>query len=295
MHRGLWAAAVAAPLLACDARAQAKLSEPAIVAQTVDGTKITVEYSRPTARGRSKIFGGEVRWDEVWTPGANWATTLETDKDVTLEGRAVPKGKYSVWLVVKEQGDWTLLLAKEARLFHTNRPTAEQELARIPVAPQWIAAGAPPVETLTWDFPVVKPDRTVLRLQWGTLTIPLRIAVQPSRTLSAEQRARVVGTWTLTRASGERAAAQPARTELRITDEGGRLRARFSPALAGHDAAFDLFPAGSSWFFPIYYDRSGAPAGADTDLALYFEFEDGKVKELTVSDAEGTLVRGPAK
>ena len=294
LSRHLLAVACALLVAACDATAQAKLSEPAVVAQTVDGTKITVEYSRPSMRGRGKIFGGEVHWDEVWTPGANWATTLETDKDVTLEGRAVAKGKYSVWLVVKEQGEWTLVLAKEAKLWHTNRPTPKDELT-IPVAPQWAAQGAPPVETLTWDFPVVKPDRTVLRLQWGTLIVPLRIGVQASRTLTAEQRARVVGTWALTRSSAERAASQPARTELRITDEGGRLRARLTPALVGYDAAFDLFAVGGSMFFPVYYDRSGAPAGAESDLTLFFEFDDGKVKELTVSDAAGTLMRGPAK
>ncbi len=292
--RLLAAAWVVVPAAACDATAQAKLSEAAVVAQTVDGTKITVEYSRPSLRGRTKLFGGEVHWDEVWTPGANWATTLETDKDVTLEGRAIPKGKYSVWLVVKEKGDWTLVLAKDARLFHTNRPTPSQELT-IPVAPQWAAQGAPPVETLTWDFPVVKPDRTVLRLQWGTLVLPLRVGVQPSRTLTAEQRARVTGTWALERASGERAASQPGRSELRITDEGGRLRARFSPALAGYDAAFDLFAAGGGTFYPVYYDRSGAPLGAETNLAIYFEFDDGKVREVGVSDAVGTIMRGPAK
>ena len=288
------AAASALLVAACDATAQAKLSEPAVVAQTVDGTKVTVEYSRPSMRGRGRIFGGEVHWDEVWTPGANWATTLETDKDVTLEGRAVPKGKYSVWLVVKEKGEWTLVLAKDAKLWHTNRPTPAQELT-IPVAPQWAGQGAPPVETLTWDFPVVKPDRTVLRLQWGTLALPLRIGMQPSRTLTAEQRARVVGTWALKRASGEGAAAQPERTELRITDEGGRLRARFSPALAGHESAFDLFPVGGSMFFPVYHDRTGAPLGAESDLTLHFEFDDGKVREVSVSDAAGTLLRGPAR
>src|SRR4051812_37148966 len=97
-------------LLAAPLHAQAKLSEAATVSQTVDGTRVTLEYSRPSARGRPRLFGGEVKWDEVWTPGANWATTLETDHDLSIEGTTVPKGRYSVWLVVKERGPWTLLL-----------------------------------------------------------------------------------------------------------------------------------------------------------------------------------------
>jgi hypothetical protein len=267
------------------ASAQAKLSEPAVVSQTIDGTKITLEYGRPSMRGRAKVFGGEVHWDEVWTPGANWATTFEVDRDVTLEGRAVPKGRYSLWLVVKEQGEWTLLLASEAKLWHTNRPKAEQEFARIPVTPRW---GGAPVETLTWDFPVLKPDRAVLRLQWAGLELPLRLAVQPSKVLTAEQRARVVGTYALERASGDGGTGQPERTELRVTDENGRLRARFTPALAGRDAAFDLFAVGSTWFWPVY-TRNGV-TGAEADLAISFELDEGKVKAVEVMDADGRAV-----
>ena len=66
--------------------------------QIIDGTKISMEYSRPRARGRNPLFGNPrvVRWNEVWTPGANWATTFEINKPITLAGRAVAKGKYSV-------------------------------------------------------------------------------------------------------------------------------------------------------------------------------------------------------
>ncbi len=61
-----------------DASAQIRASELQTIAQVVDGTRITVEYSRPRLRGRTAIFGTKaVKWDEVWTPGANWATTLE--------------------------------------------------------------------------------------------------------------------------------------------------------------------------------------------------------------------------
>ena len=73
-----------------------KASELASVAQTVDGTKLTVEYSRPRARGRTGIFGTTVKWGRTWTPGANTATTLAVTKDVVIEGVSVPKGRYSV-------------------------------------------------------------------------------------------------------------------------------------------------------------------------------------------------------
>src|ERR671912_35798 len=79
--------------------AQIRASEIGTMSQIIDGTKITMEYSRPRVRGRDPLFGTRiVRWDEVWTPGANWATTFDVTKDLTLGGQRVPKGKYSMWI-----------------------------------------------------------------------------------------------------------------------------------------------------------------------------------------------------
>ena len=83
---------------------QIRASERGWVGQTIDGTKISIDYARPRARGREPIFGKVVHWAEVWTPGANYATTLEVNNPVRLDGHPVAKGKYSVWLVVREQG-----------------------------------------------------------------------------------------------------------------------------------------------------------------------------------------------
>src|SRR5512138_77827 len=55
--------------------AQVRASERGSVSQTVDGTVIEVDYGRPRLKGRIP-FGGIVHWGEVWTPGANSATTL---------------------------------------------------------------------------------------------------------------------------------------------------------------------------------------------------------------------------
>src|SRR5688572_28023942 len=51
--------------------AQFRASPFGTVSQRIDSTIITVEYYRPSVRGRA-IFGRLVKWGEVWTPGANW-------------------------------------------------------------------------------------------------------------------------------------------------------------------------------------------------------------------------------
>ncbi len=85
---------MALTVLAADAHAQIRASERGTVTQTVDGTTIKIDYSRPQARGRDDLYGGEIHWGEVWTPGANWATTIGVDHDVTINGHELPTGVY---------------------------------------------------------------------------------------------------------------------------------------------------------------------------------------------------------
>jgi hypothetical protein len=158
---------VPAPLLA-----QVKASERSTIAQVVNGTRIEVDYSRPQARGRAKLFGGVVHWGEVWTPGANFATTLTVDGPFSIDGHELEEGSYSLWLVPEEEG-WTMVVSDQPRLFHTRPPERDAWTVDYPVTP---VEGAH-TEVLTFDFPVVKPDHAILRLRWGTTAIPFRIDV----------------------------------------------------------------------------------------------------------------------
>lgn len=100
------------------------------ITQKVDSTTITVEYYRPSVRGRT-IFGQLVPWGITWTPGANWATTLEVDRDVRIDGHPVPRGKYSVWMIPAAKPDpWTVVLNRSARRFHVMRPDAKDDELR---------------------------------------------------------------------------------------------------------------------------------------------------------------------
>ena len=55
------------------------LSPPGTATFTfADGKTVTIDYSRPSMRGR-KIFGGLVPYDQVWRTGANSATSLKTN------------------------------------------------------------------------------------------------------------------------------------------------------------------------------------------------------------------------
>jgi hypothetical protein len=175
------------------ARAQIKASEPASVSQTIDGTTFTIDYSRPRVRGRKDVFGKEVIFDEVWTPGANLNTTLRATKDFTLNGHPIPAGKYSVWLQVKEKGDWIMVLHGDTARQHFMHPKVESGKFSFPVTP----VQGPSTEVLTWSFPEVTPHGATLEMDWSTTRVPFTIRVTPSQklTMTAEEAAPYLGVY----------------------------------------------------------------------------------------------------
>jgi len=159
--------------------AQVMASEHGMVEQQVDGTTITIEYYRPQARGRTNLIGGVVKFGSTWTPGANWATTIEVNKEVHIEGQPVPKGKYSVW-TIPQQDQWTVILSSTWKRFHVQGPDPSAREIRFTVKPQ----EAPELDVLTFSFPDVAADSTTLLLRWGTTAVPLHIEVMPSNAVA---------------------------------------------------------------------------------------------------------------
>jgi hypothetical protein len=232
--------------------AQVRASELGMVAQTVDGTRIVVEYSRPHARGRDTLFGTRaVHWNEVWTPGANWATTIDFSKPVSINTKPVPKGKYSVWFVVRKQGDWTLVLEKDARIFHMTPPDTTKGI-RIPIRPQTAAF----TEALTWSFPAVRMSGATLAFAWERVRIPIEIDVEPSLVvpLPAADAAPYAGSYTYTEMDST---GKPAKVmTLTVTHEDGILKGRFDPE-DPYFKKFALVRIGPDWFAPGVYDSKG--------------------------------------
>src|SRR2546423_14458699 len=57
-------------------------------------SRIAISYGQPHARGR-KVEGGLIPVDTVWRFGANLATTLHTDLDITLGSLRIARGDYT--------------------------------------------------------------------------------------------------------------------------------------------------------------------------------------------------------
>src|SRR5690349_4321198 len=78
------------------------LSPPAKAEATLQGKKVTIDYSAPSKRNRV-IMGGLVPYGQVWRTGANAATTLTTEADLMIGDLHVPKGTYTIYSVPGEK------------------------------------------------------------------------------------------------------------------------------------------------------------------------------------------------
>ena len=156
---------------ACLARAQPGRRSPrGTITQTVNGTEISIRYYRPVLRGRV-AFPGVVSWGRTWTPGADSATRLETTGALEIEGKTLPAGKYSIWVIPEEKEAWTVIFNRAADAFHLSYDEGQDALrvqARATTSSQ-------SVETLEMSFPLVDADSATLQLQWGTFVLPLRV------------------------------------------------------------------------------------------------------------------------
>lgn len=271
-------------------RAQIRASEHAVIAQTVDGTTLTIEYSRPQVRGRMAIWpkappaSGKapktvIELGEVWTPGANWATTLEVDKDITVNGHPLKKGKYSVWMEVQEK-DWTVIFDPKSRLFHVAHPKPDSTQVRFAVTPE---AGTGP-DVLTWSFPEVSATGTTMRMAWAGRSVSLKVTVPPSHplTVPADIAGRYTGTYQYAWVSRDTTEEQPdsafAKSSVwTVTYTNGMLLTEWVPPPFPEWQHLVLIKVGDNWFNP----------GAMLDGKL-FDVTNELVIEFTVKDGRAT-------
>ncbi len=231
--------------------AQIRASELAAVSQTVDGTTLKVTYSRPRMRGRWPIFGTRaVQWGEVWTPGANYATLLETDRDMLMENIQVPKGKYSVWMVVRKDSAWTMLLDPKWRQFHMDHPVPNATQIHIPLR----IDSAEVEDILSWSFPRVQVSGGTLAMHWARTRASVDFSVTPTLSdLLPELEARAyVGRYALRDRRTQKDSGV-----MVVTYEQGKLRGDFEPA-DDYLKRFVLMRVASDVFTVGLYDGSGA-------------------------------------
>lgn len=140
-------------------------SPAAHVSQKISGgATITIDYSQPAVKGRTIGKDLEPMDGQVWRLGANEATVFQTDKNLRIEGTALPAGKYALFCL-KNGDTWTLIFNKVWNTWgaYDYEKNAGSDVARIDVK----QANAANTERLTFK---VAPDGNI-QFNWGTYEI----------------------------------------------------------------------------------------------------------------------------
>lgn len=267
------------------ANAQLRGSEQSTLTQVVNGTTISIDYARPHVRGR-QMFGGQIDWGHVWTPGANWATTIEFSRDVTFAGVPTPAGAYSMWVVPAENGPWDVILDSETELYHTQPPARSDDQIVASITPREV----PHRESLIFDFVLVQPDGTDLELRFETVALDFRVDIEaePIPQLTEAEAAPYVGTYTIAPPPGQELPPDmPQIATLTLSWEDGRLLLRSqSPAGPVEDM---LIPA-ADHVFQLGLLLDGTLMEVEQDMYFEFDVQAGRAIGLEVRGLEDRLM-----
>ena len=272
---------------ATDLHGQIRASEMGTFTQVIDGTKISMTYSRPRGRGRDTLFGSvkSVRWGEVWTPGANYATTFEVNRPVTLDGHAVKAGTYSVWMVVRQSGAWTMVLDPKVRVYHMSPPDSNATQIRFPVKTH----DAPYLDVLTWSMPELRANGGMLTMQWGRTRVDMNLDVEPSYalTMSRADADPYVGVWEYAEIDSGKAGPTHG---FAIDYENQTLKGRWHSD-SSYFKHFALVKIAPEWFAPgVYDDRGQVYEVYKPELVLEFTRENGRATSFVARDDQDKIV-----
>lgn len=176
------------------ASAQIKTPQPsptAKVSQEVGLSKVDLEYSRPSAKGR-KIFGELVPFGELWRTGANASSKITFGEDVKIGGTSVPKGTYALYSTPGER-QWEVVFYKNTTYWGTPEPAEYKmdEIAAKVTVP--VVALKDAVESLTINVGNLKNNGADLEISWENTKVAVPFTLDTDSKVMADIKTQMEG------------------------------------------------------------------------------------------------------
>ncbi len=146
-------------------------SQHGTVMQRIGTTDISVNYHRPSLKGR-KIWGELVPYGEIWRAGANENTTFTTTSDITVEGQKLMAGIYGLH-TIPTATTWTIIFSNDHTAWGSFMYDTKKDALRVTVTPRACAK----TEQVTYDFTDVTANSSTLALRWDELDVPIKLNV----------------------------------------------------------------------------------------------------------------------
>jgi hypothetical protein len=168
----------------------------ASVSERVGITDVTINYDRPAVNGREgKIWGGVVHYGFAdlhygtskaapWRAGANENTTIDFDRDVFIEGKALPAGKYGFFIAMG-MDKATLVFSRYNTAWGSFYYDPKDDVLRVDVP---VVKTTESVERLKYEFENITENSVVIALQWEKMKIPFKVSVDLQKDMVAYYR-----------------------------------------------------------------------------------------------------------
>jgi len=166
--------------ISLEAQIQTPAASPASkLMQTVGLTEVTVDYSRPSMRGRT-VFGDLVPYGKLWRTGANAYTKVSFDTDVTISGQEVKSGTYSIFTKPSEK-NWEVFFYTDTQGGGTPKNWDESKVVAKATVPVYTMEM--PVETFTITIDDVKSNAANIGIIWENTYVAIPFTVPADKTV----------------------------------------------------------------------------------------------------------------
>jgi hypothetical protein len=153
-------------------------SPSAAIEQAVGLTNVKIEYSRPSAKGRS-VYGELVPFGKLWRTGANGNTIITFSEDVVISGKTLPKGQYALYTLPKADS-WDIIFYTDTNNWGLpEKWDDKKEALRATVKPEFLSRN---VETFTIGVNNLDNDYGYLEIAWEKTMVALKFEVPTKQT-----------------------------------------------------------------------------------------------------------------
>jgi hypothetical protein len=166
--------------LTIEAQVKTPQSSPkTTVNQVVGLTDVTVEYSRPSAKGRT-VFGDLVPFGKLWRTGANQNSMVTFSEDVVIKGNTLKKGKYAIFTTPKADM-WEVIFYTDTENWGTPENWDANKVALSTMVDPTILSNN--VETFTIGINNLTNDSATLDISWEKTMVSVKFEV-PTKTIA---------------------------------------------------------------------------------------------------------------
>jgi hypothetical protein len=157
-------------------------SPSASVTQAIGLAKATIEYARPSLKGRKMIGGELVPFGKVWRTGANKIPNLILTQDVMIDGKKVTAGTYGV-ITMPDKKEWTIIITKKADQWGVYEYKQDDDLMRFKVM---VGKTSSKEEHFTMGFNDFTATSANLFIAWENTMVKFKISQDPDALIMAE-------------------------------------------------------------------------------------------------------------